>query len=66
MIASILETAYPGAVLATRGTFNNDIGLPLTLLGLHAGHRAAVVQEMGMNQPGVPTRRSWPARRWRW
>ena len=51
MIASILETAYPGAVLATRGNFNNDIGLPLTLLGLHAGHRAAVV-EMGMNQPG--------------
>ena len=51
MIASILETAYPVAVLATRGNFNNDIGLPLTLLGLHAGHRAAVV-EMGMNQPG--------------
>lgn len=51
MIASILETAYPGAVLATRGNFNNDIGLPLTLLGLHACHRAAVV-EMGMNQPG--------------
>ena len=51
MIASILETAYPGAVLATRGNFNNDIGLPLTLLGLHAGHRAAVV-EMGMNHPG--------------
>lgn len=51
MIASILEAAYPGAVLATRGNFNNDVGLPLTLLGLHAGHRAAVV-EMGMNQPG--------------
>lgn len=51
MIASVLETAYPGAVLATRGNFNNDIGLPLTLLQLHAGHRAAVV-EMGMNHPG--------------
>ncbi len=51
MIASVLEAAFPGAVLATRGNFNNDIGLPLTLLSLHAGHKAAVV-EMGMNRPG--------------
>ncbi len=51
MIASVLEAAFPGAVLATRGNFNNDIGLPLTLLSLHAGHQAAVV-EMGMNRPG--------------
>lgn len=38
-------------VLATRGNLNNDIGLPLTLLELREGHRAAVV-EMGMNRPG--------------
>ena len=51
MIASILQTAFCDAVLATQGNFNNDIGLPLTLLGMNAGHRAAIV-EMGMNRPG--------------
>lgn len=51
MIAAILKVAFGDAVLATRGNFNNDIGLPLTLLGLNAGHRAAVI-EMGMNHPG--------------
>ncbi|HUY02297.1 MAG TPA: UDP-N-acetylmuramoyl-tripeptide--D-alanyl-D-alanine ligase [Rhodocyclaceae bacterium] len=40
-----------GAVLATEGNFNNDIGMPLMLLKLNAGHRAAVI-EMGMNHPG--------------
>jgi len=51
MIAAILKAAFGNAVLATRGNLNNDIGLPLTLLGLNAGHRAAVI-EMGMNHPG--------------
>jgi UDP-N-acetylmuramoyl-tripeptide--D-alanyl-D-alanine ligase len=51
MIAAILKAAYGDAVLATRGNLNNDIGLPLTLLGLNATHRAAVI-EMGMNHPG--------------
>jgi UDP-N-acetylmuramoyl-tripeptide--D-alanyl-D-alanine ligase len=51
MIASILRTAYGDAVLATQGNFNNDIGLPLTLLKLNAAHRAAII-EMGMNHPG--------------
>ena len=51
MIAAILRRQYGDTVLATRGNLNNDIGLPLTLLGLAAGQRAAVI-EMGMNQPG--------------
>ena len=51
MIAAILRRQYGDTVLATRGNLNNDIGLPLTLLGLAAGQRAAVI-EMGMNHPG--------------
>ncbi|MGE5470311.1 MAG: UDP-N-acetylmuramoyl-tripeptide--D-alanyl-D-alanine ligase [Bacteroidota bacterium] len=51
MIAAILHAQFGNAVLATRGNLNNDIGLPLTLLGLNARHRAAVI-EMGMNHPG--------------
>ncbi|MFZ3223803.1 MAG: UDP-N-acetylmuramoyl-tripeptide--D-alanyl-D-alanine ligase [Rugosibacter sp.] len=39
------------AVLATAGNFNNDIGLPLTLLKLRSTHSAAVI-EMGMNHVG--------------
>ena len=49
MVAAILGRRGP--VLATRGNRNNHIGLPLTLLGLDAGHRAAVI-EMGANHPG--------------
>jgi len=58
MIASILQAqavldGYDPelAVLATRGNFNNDIGLPLTLLQLRSTHRSGVI-EMGMNHPG--------------
>ncbi len=51
MIAAILRARFGDAVLATRGNLNNDIGLPLTLLGLNEHHRAAVI-EMGMNHPG--------------
>lgn len=53
MLASILRVAAGSedAVLATKGNFNNDIGMPLTLLQLNAQHRYAVI-EMGMNHPG--------------
>lgn len=52
MCAAILRAATgPDGVLATAGNFNNDIGLPLTLLKLRAQHRYAVI-EMGMNHPG--------------
>lgn len=51
MIAAVLKAGFGEQVLATQGNLNNDIGLPLTLLGLTPEHRAAVV-EMGMNHPG--------------
>lgn len=49
MLAGIL--AVGGEVLYTRGNLNNDIGVPLTLLGLNERHRFAVI-EMGANHIG--------------
>jgi UDP-N-acetylmuramoyl-tripeptide--D-alanyl-D-alanine ligase len=51
MIASILKAWHGDASLATAGNFNNDIGVPLTLLRLRGSHRCAVV-ELGMNHIG--------------
>jgi len=50
-LGALLGEHGENGVLATQGNFNNDIGLPLTLLKMHPGHRAAVI-EMGMNHPG--------------
>lgn len=49
LIAAVLQTHL--AVLKTQGNFNNEIGLPKTLLQLNEQHEAAVV-EMGMRQLG--------------
>src|SRR5581483_7508201 len=49
MLAAVC--AARGPVLATEGNLNNHIGVPLTLLRLHAEHRTAVI-EMGANHAG--------------
>ncbi|WP_346354583.1 UDP-N-acetylmuramoyl-tripeptide--D-alanyl-D-alanine ligase [Azotosporobacter soli] len=49
MVAAALASSYH--VLKTQGNFNNEIGLPLTLLQLTQEHQAAVV-EMGMRGLG--------------
>jgi UDP-N-acetylmuramoyl-tripeptide--D-alanyl-D-alanine ligase len=49
MVAAILSRL--GNVLATNGNFNNDIGVPLTLLRLDNSHDFAVI-EMGANHMG--------------
>ena len=49
MVASILRPA--GAVLATRGNYNNELGVPLSLFELEPSHRFAVL-ELGASKPG--------------
>ncbi len=61
MIATILIAACGDQSLATAGNFNNEIGVPLTLLRLRQRHRRAVV-ELGMNHPGEIARLAAMAR----
>lgn len=49
MVAAILR--QQGEVLSTQGNFNNDIGVPLTLLNLTEEHQYAVI-ELGANHRG--------------
>lgn len=49
MVAAIFSKSW--RVLKNHGTFNNLVGVPLTLLQLNGSHQAAVI-ELGMNQPG--------------
>lgn len=53
MIASILSQKYN--VLKTEGNYNNEIGLPLTVLRLRKEHEIAVL-EMGISDFGEMTR----------
>jgi UDP-N-acetylmuramoyl-tripeptide--D-alanyl-D-alanine ligase len=49
MTTMVLDRQYD--TLTAVGNFNNDIGLPLTLLGLSTDHQWAIL-ELGTNNPG--------------
>ncbi|MBI4660929.1 MAG: UDP-N-acetylmuramoyl-tripeptide--D-alanyl-D-alanine ligase [Verrucomicrobia bacterium] len=49
LVASVLRERFK--VLRSEASFNNDVGVPLTLLNLRGNHEAAVV-EVGTNHPG--------------
>jgi len=49
MLAAIMSCK--GSVLATQANFNNEVGVPRTLLALRAEHVAAVIEE-GASGPG--------------
>ncbi|MBN2507782.1 MAG: UDP-N-acetylmuramoyl-tripeptide--D-alanyl-D-alanine ligase [Verrucomicrobia bacterium] len=49
LLASVLRRRFD--TLWNEASFNNEIGVPLTLLRLTAGHRMAVL-ELGTNHPG--------------
>ena len=49
LIASVLRQRFE--TLASEASFNNEIGVPLTLLQLSGSHKAAVL-EVGTNHPG--------------
>lgn len=54
-ISAVLEEKY--SVLKTQGNFNNEVGVPLTLLRIRKEHEVAVV-EMGINHFGEMRRLS--------
>ena len=49
LVAAVLREQFP--TLWSEASFNNDIGVPATLLRLEKSHRAAVL-EVGSNHPG--------------
>jgi UDP-N-acetylmuramoyl-tripeptide--D-alanyl-D-alanine ligase len=49
LIAAVLREQIP--VIWSEASFNNDIGVPLTLFNIESRHRAAVI-EVGTNHPG--------------
>jgi len=49
LLAAVLGAAFP--VLKSAASYNNDVGVPATLLRLERRHRAAVL-EAGTNHPG--------------
>ena len=49
LLASVLRQKF--STLASEASFNNDIGVPLTLLRIEKSHQAAVL-EAGTNHPG--------------
>jgi len=49
ILAAVLRRRF--RVHASPASYNNDVGVPLTLLGIEAGHEAAIV-EVGTNHPG--------------
>jgi UDP-N-acetylmuramoyl-tripeptide--D-alanyl-D-alanine ligase len=49
LLASVLKQRFP--TLSSEASFNNDIGVPMTLLRLEQTHQAAVL-EAGTNHPG--------------
>ena len=51
MITSIL--LQQGTVLSTRGNFNNELGVPLTLLQLNTSHDSAVIEEGARHQGDI-------------
>ncbi len=59
MIAACLSTRYQ--VLKTQGNYNNEVGVPLTILSIREAHQAAVI-EMGISDFGEMHRLSKIAR----
>ncbi len=55
MVAAVLSQQY--RVLKTEGNFNNEIGLPLTILNMDESHQCGVI-EMGMSGFGEISRLS--------
>lgn len=49
LLATVLRQKF--RTLSSEASFNNEVGVPLTLLNLNASHQAAVL-EVGTNHPG--------------